>query len=71
MCVAISLSLGDALQTMGFFLLGGVQVHALNVSGLVINTSGGIWYSYAKYQQKKMKKKSPKLISDDLEAIRK
>lgn len=56
---------------MGFFLLGGVQVHALNVSGLVINTSGGIWYSYAKYQQKKMKKKSPKLISDDLEAIRK
>ena len=42
-------------QTLGFVLLGGVEVHALNVSGLVINTAGGVWYSYAKYQEKKRK----------------
>ncbi|WZY68440.1 hypothetical protein YC2023_000680 [Brassica napus] len=28
-------------------------VHVLNVSGLVLNTAGGVWYSYAKYRQKK------------------
>ncbi|KAL6012313.1 hypothetical protein ACLOJK_002793 [Asimina triloba] len=48
--------------TLGFVLLGGVQVHALNVTGLVINTAGGVWYSYAKYQQKKSRPR--KLISD-------
>ena len=42
-------------QTLGFVLLGGVQVHALNVTGLVINTAGGVWYSYSKYNQKKNK----------------
>ncbi|KAJ3699084.1 hypothetical protein LUZ61_002789 [Rhynchospora tenuis] len=51
---------GVGSTTLGFFLLGGVQVHALNVTGLVINTIGGIWYSYAKYQQKK---RSHKLAS--------
>ncbi|KAK7410326.1 hypothetical protein VNO78_01030 [Psophocarpus tetragonolobus] len=44
---------GVVSTTLGFFLLGGVQVHALNVAGLVINTAGGVWYSFAKYQQKK------------------
>ncbi|KAF1865236.1 hypothetical protein Lal_00004610 [Lupinus albus] len=44
---------GVGSTTLGFVLLGGVQVHALNVTGLVINTAGGVWYSYAKYQQKK------------------
>jgi solute carrier family 35 protein len=39
-----------------------VEVHALNVTGLVINTAGGLWYSYAKYQQKTSK--PPKRISD-------
>lgn len=43
------------MQTLGFVLLGGVQVHALNVTGLMINTAGGVWYSYTKYQQKKGK----------------
>jgi integral membrane sensor domain MASE1 len=32
-------------QTLGFDLLGGVEVLALNVTGLVINTFGGLWYS--------------------------
>lgn len=53
---------GVGSTTLGFVLLGGVQVHALNVTGLVINTAGGVWYSYAKYQQKK--NKPPKLIPD-------
>ncbi|KAK4854073.1 hypothetical protein QYF36_018581 [Acer negundo] len=59
---------GVGSTTLGFFLLGGVPVHGLNVTGLVINTAGGVWYSYAKYQQKKSK--PPKLMSD-LEAHRK
>ncbi|XP_059658302.1 UDP-galactose/UDP-glucose transporter 7 [Cornus florida] len=59
---------GVGSTTLGFVILGGVQVHALNVTGLVINTAGGIWYSYAKYQLKKSKQ--PKLMSD-VEAHRK
>ncbi|PIA58893.1 hypothetical protein AQUCO_00400031v1 [Aquilegia coerulea] len=56
---------GVGSTTLGFVLLGGVQVHALNVTGLVINTAGGVWYSYAKYQQKKSK---PRKIVPDVEA---
>ncbi|KAH7573991.1 hypothetical protein JRO89_XS03G0235800 [Xanthoceras sorbifolium] len=59
---------GVGSTTLGFVLLGGVPVHGLNVTGLVINSAGGVWYSYAKYQQKKSK--PPKLMSD-LEAHRK
>ncbi|MBA0732028.1 hypothetical protein Gogos_016144 [Gossypium gossypioides] len=58
---------GVGSTTLGFVLLGGVQVHGLNVTGLVINTAGGVWYSYAKYQQKKIK--APKVVMD-LEAHR-
>lgn len=59
---------GVGSTTLGFVLLGGVQVHALNVTGLVINTAGGVWYSYAKYEQKR--RKSRKVISDE-EALQK
>lgn len=59
---------GVVSTTLGFFLLGGVQFHALNVSGLVINTAGGVWYSFAKYQQKKSK--AVKVVTD-VEAHRK
>ncbi|KAL0557718.1 hypothetical protein IC582_006268 [Cucumis melo] len=52
---------GVGSTTLGFVILGGVEVHALNVTGLVINTAGGVWYSYAKYQQKK--NRPPKLTS--------
>ncbi|KAL8101782.1 UDP-galactose/UDP-glucose transporter 7 [Apium graveolens] len=58
---------GVGSTTLGFFLLGGVQVHGLNVAGLVINTAGGLWYSYAKFQQKK---KPPKLVPDVEEHIK-
>eukprot|EP00249_Psilotum_nudum_P012569 c23858_g1_i2 orf=508-1623(-) len=44
---------GVGTTTLGFVLLGGVKVHGLNVTGLVINTIGGIWYSYVKYSQRK------------------
>ncbi|KAK1293462.1 hypothetical protein QJS10_CPB17g00102 [Acorus calamus] len=53
---------GVGSTTFGFILLGGVKVHALNVTGLVINTAGGVWYSYAKYKQKKSKQR---IISDE------
>ncbi|XP_011078047.1 putative UDP-sugar transporter DDB_G0278631 isoform X3 [Sesamum indicum] len=53
---------GVGSTTLGFILLGGVEVHALNVIGLVINTVGGIWYSSSKYQEKK--NKLPKLTTD-------
>ncbi|XAR71461.1 hypothetical protein NMG60_11028730 [Bertholletia excelsa] len=56
---------GVGSTTLGFVLLGGVEVHALNVTGLAINTAGGVWYSYAKYQQKKNK---PLKLPSDLES---
>lgn len=59
---------GVGSTTLGFVLLGGVQVHALNVTGLMINTAGGVWYSYAKYQQKKSKQLK---TMTDLEAHKK
>ncbi|PWA94131.1 sugar phosphate transporter domain-containing protein [Artemisia annua] len=51
---------GVGSTTLGFFILGGVQVHFLNVSGLVINTLGGLWYSLAKYQEKMRNKTIPR-----------
>lgn len=56
---------GVGSTTLGFVLLGGVQVHALNVTGLFINTAGGVWYSYAKYKQKK---RTPRKVISDEEA---
>ncbi|CAI0438660.1 unnamed protein product [Linum tenue] len=59
---------GVGSTTLGFFLLGGVKVHGLNVTGLVINTAGGLWYSYAKYRQRKSR---PLKLTPDIEAHRK
>ncbi|CAN0860310.1 UDP-galactose/UDP-glucose transporter 7 [Linum grandiflorum] len=56
---------GVGSTTLGFFLLGGVKVHGLNVTGLVINTAGGVWYSYAKYQQRRSR---PLKLTTDVEA---
>ncbi|XBI36129.1 hypothetical protein VPH35_121699 [Triticum aestivum] len=56
---------GVGSTTLGFMVLGGVKVHALNVTGLVINTFGGVWYSYAKYTQKK---KLPRRVAPDEES---
>lgn len=59
---------GVGTTSLGFLLLGGVEVHALNVTGLIINTVGGVWYSYAKYQQKN---KAPKKLTSDEESLHK
>nr|CAB3469564.1 unnamed protein product [Digitaria exilis] len=56
---------GVGSTTLGFVLLGGVEVHALNVTGLLINTFGGVWYSYAKYKQKK---RTTRKIEPDVES---
>ena len=37
---------------LGFFVLGGVEFHALNVTGIGLNTTGGCWYSIIKYQER-------------------
>eukprot|EP00271_Cylindrocystis_brebissonii_P005046 TRINITY_DN16997_c0_g1_i1.p1 TRINITY_DN16997_c0_g1~~TRINITY_DN16997_c0_g1_i1.p1 ORF type:complete len:393 (+),score=71.88 TRINITY_DN16997_c0_g1_i1:881-2059(+) len=47
---------GVGSTTLGFFVLGGVKVRPLNVTGLVINGIGGVWYSWAKYRLKKSRK---------------
>ncbi|EFJ15785.1 hypothetical protein SELMODRAFT_179881 [Selaginella moellendorffii] len=46
---------GVGSTLLGFIVLGGVEVHALNVAGLVINTAGGVWYSVAKLKRRKSK----------------
>ncbi|KAJ7563382.1 hypothetical protein O6H91_03G108000 [Diphasiastrum complanatum] len=56
---------GVGSTLFGFVLLGGVEVHALNVTGLIINTFGGIWYSVAKYYQK-TKRSRKELVSEPL-----
>ncbi|KAI4998558.1 hypothetical protein ZWY2020_053900 [Hordeum vulgare] len=56
---------GVGSTTLGFVVLGGVKVHALNVTGLVINTFGGVWYSYAKYT---LKKRLPRKVEPDEES---
>jgi len=42
---------------LGFFLLGGVTVTFVNLVGLILNTLGGIWYAYIKYDEKKSQPK--------------
>jgi len=44
---------------LGFILLGGVQVNGINVAGLALNSLGGIYYSYVKYQESLLKTKLP------------
>lgn len=39
-----SLAVQGVVSTLlGFFLLGGVEFHAINVLGIVINAIGGTW----------------------------
>ncbi|KAK9797084.1 hypothetical protein WJX73_006121 [Symbiochloris irregularis] len=44
---------GVVATTLGFFLLGGVPVHLLNVAGIAINTTGGTWYTAIKYRKRR------------------
>ncbi|KAL2649343.1 hypothetical protein R1flu_017471 [Riccia fluitans] len=56
---------GVGSMILDFILLGGVEVNALNVTGQVINTLGGISYSLVKYQEKARRKlpSGPKHLS--------
>ncbi|GIL68560.1 hypothetical protein Vafri_21813 [Volvox africanus] len=44
---------GAVSSVLGFFLLGGVKFHIVNVAGIVMNTVGGIWYSAIQYLRRK------------------
>lgn len=37
---------------LGFFLLGGVKFHPLNILGIAMNLVGGMWYSLVKYKER-------------------
>jgi len=40
---------------LGLFLLGGIKLTFINALGLLVNSSGGIWYSVIKYRESKQK----------------
>eukprot|EP00850_Spirogloea_muscicola_P010343 SM000060S19675 [mRNA] locus=s60:512391:514787:+ [translate_table: standard] len=37
---------------LGFFVLGGVKATVLIVTGVTVNTAGGIWYTVTKYKER-------------------
>ncbi|GIL72333.1 hypothetical protein Vretimale_3998 [Volvox reticuliferus] len=39
---------------LGFFLLGGVKFNIVNVAGITLNTLGAVYYTYLKYQEKRL-----------------
>ena len=43
---------GVAATALGFLFFGGVKTGAMNLTGIAMNTAGGVWYSVAKYQQR-------------------
>ncbi|GIL88330.1 hypothetical protein Vretimale_15073 [Volvox reticuliferus] len=44
---------GAVSSVLGFFLLGGVKFHIVNVAGITMNMVGGIWYSAIQYLRRK------------------
>ena len=46
---------GVAATGLGFVMFGGLQTGFLNLTGIGMNTAGGVWYSVAKYRQKSSK----------------
>lgn len=44
---------GVLATILGFFVFGGVAFHPLNVLGIAMNMSGGIWYTAVKYNQRR------------------
>lgn len=43
---------GVVSSVLGFFLLGGVKFHIVNVAGIVMNMLGGVWYSVVEYRKR-------------------
>lgn len=46
----------------GFFLLGGVKFSVVNVTGICLNTLGGIWYTVFKYKENRPAVEGGKLL---------
>ena len=44
---------GVVATLLGFFFLGGVPFHVVNLAGITMNMVGGVWYTVIKYQEKK------------------
>lgn len=44
---------GVVSTVLGFFIGGGTPFHPVNVAGIALNTTGGIWYSVVKYNQRR------------------
>ncbi|GAQ91324.1 hypothetical protein KFL_007650040 [Klebsormidium nitens] len=51
---------GVVSTVLGFFLLGGVKLTLLGLFGILINTTGGVWYSFAKFYEKRGQAARPK-----------
>jgi hypothetical protein len=43
---------GVISTSLGFVLFGGVKISFLNISGIMLNTGGGVRYAYLKYLNK-------------------
>ncbi|KAF8110859.1 hypothetical protein N665_0078s0052 [Sinapis alba] len=56
---------GFGSTTLGFVLLGGLEVHALNVSGLVVNTAGVVVCGTRTPSTGRKKAKPANLLTDD------
>ena len=51
---------GVASTLLGFFLLGGVKLSPVHVTGIAINTSGGVAYTWLTYREKQRRKTNEK-----------
>lgn len=51
---------GVAATSLGFVVFGGVKAGLLNVTGIGVNTVGGVWYGIAKYEGKEGEKRGEK-----------
>ncbi|KAK3879302.1 hypothetical protein Pcinc_016131 [Petrolisthes cinctipes] len=56
----------SVLQTViGFFAFGGISYHPVNVAGIILNLTGGVLYTYAKYKDQRNEHKQED-VEDDL-----
>ena len=57
---------------IGFFTFGGVAINLYTLSGIILNTSGGILYFYTKYSDQVRQKLQQEYMSDhviNIEAV--
>ena len=55
---------GIITTVIGFFTFGGVAVNLYILSGIILNTSGGILYFYTKYSDQVRKKLQEQYMAD-------